>query len=292
MDKEFATLKLLLVDDEEDFRRATATALSRRGFEVTDAADGDEALAAIKHDRPDVVVLDLKMPGKSGIETLQEIRQLDASLPVIILTGHGNLEVAMAGIKLDIVDFLQKPIDMEQLARRIRALLDQDVERSLRERTISELMVPPSRYPKLYEDQPVSDAIVTLREAFYQPVVEGVQPGQVRSALVYDRDENFLGLVRFVDMLKLVLPQFLEDSPYTTFFTGMFLAQCKLIGKRNLRELMDEVICVEVHDPIMKAIHLMVHYHLINLPVMKEGKLVGILRERDVILEIARGVEF
>ena len=292
MDKEFATLKLLLVDDEEDFRRATATALSRRGFEVTDAADGDEALAAMKHQRPDVVVLDLKMPGKSGIETLQEIRQLDASLPVIILTGHGDLEAAMAGIKLDIVDFLQKPIDMEQLARCIRALLDHDVERSLRERTILELMVPPSRYPKLYVDQPVSDAIVTLREAFCQPVVEGVQPGQVRSALVYDRDENFLGLVRFIDMLKLVLPQFLEDSPYTTFFTGMFLAQCKLIGKRNLRELMDEVICVEVHDPIMKAIHLMVHYHLINLPVMEEGKLVGILRERDVILEIARGVEF
>ena len=121
--------------------------------------------------------------------------------------------------------------------------------------------------------------------------VEGVQPGQIRSALVYDRDEKFLGLVRFVDMLKLVLPQFLEDSPYTTFFTGMFLAQCKLIGKGNLRELMDEVVHVDVHDPIMRAIHLMVHYHLINLPVMDQGELRGILRERDVILEIANVME-
>ena len=225
MDQEKPNLKLLLVDDEEDFRRATTAALTRRGFTITETADGEAALEAIKHERPDIVILDLKMPGMSGIETLQEIRQIDTELPVIILTGHGDLGAAMAGIKLDIVDFLQKPIDMDQLAGRVRTLLERDVEKSLRERTITELMIPPSRYPRLYIDQPVSDAIVTLREAFYQPVVEGVQPGQVRSALIYDRNEKFLGLIRFVDMLKLVLPQFLEDSPYTTFFTGIFLAQ-------------------------------------------------------------------
>jgi CBS domain-containing protein len=162
----------------------------------------------------------------------------------------------------------------------------------MRERTITELMVPPSRYPRLYVDQPVSDAIAALREAFYQPVVEGVQAGQVRSALVYDRSDKFVGLVRFVDMLKLVLPPFLEDSPYTTFFTGMFMAQCKVIGKRNIHELMDKLVSVEIHDPIMKAIHLMVHHHVINLPVMDDEELVGILRERDIILEIAGGMEF
>ncbi len=292
MDMEQTTLKLLLVDDEDDFRQATATALGRRGFTVTDVADRTEALTAINFERPDVVILDLKMPGMGGIETLQEIREMDATLPVIILTGHGDFDAATAGIKLDIIDFLQKPIDMEQLAKRIRTLLGRDIEKPMRERTITELMAPPSRYPRLYVDEPVSDAIARLREAFYQPVVEGVQAGQVRSALVYDRSEKFVGLVRFVDMLKLVLPPFLEDSPYTTFFTGMFMAQCKLIGRRNIHELMDELVSVEIHDPIMKAIHLMVHHHLINLPVMDEGELVGILRERDIILEIAEGMEF
>lgn len=292
MDMEQTTLKLLLVDDEDDFRQATATALGRRGFTVTDVADRTEALTAINFERPDVVILDLKMPGMGGIETLQEIREMDATLPVIILTGHGDFDAATAGIKLDIIDFLQKPIDMEQLAKRIRTLLGRDIKKPMRERTITELMAPPSRYPRLYVDEPVSDAIARLREAFYQPVVEGVQAGQVRSALVYDRSEKFVGLVRFVDMLKLVLPPFLEDSPYTTFFTGMFMAQCKLIGRRNIHELMDELVSVEIHDPIMKAIHLMVHHHLINLPVMDEGELVGILRERDIILEIAEGMEF
>ena len=292
MDMEQTTLKLLLVDDEDDFRQATATALGRRGFTVTDVADRTEALTAINFERPDVVILDLKMPGMGGIETLQEIREMDATLPVIILTGHGDFDAATAGIKLDIIDFLQKPIDMEQLAKRIRTLLGRDIKKPMRERTITELMAPPSRYPRLYVDEPVSDAIAKLREAFYQPVVEGVQAGQVRSALVYDRSDKFVGLVRFVDMLKLVLPPFLEDSPYTTFFTGMFMAQCKLIGRRNIHELMDELVSVEIHDPIMKAIHLMVHHHLINLPVMDEGELVGILRERDIILEIAEGMEF
>lgn len=292
MDKKLTNPRLLLVDDEEDFRLAAAAALSKRGFNVTDAADGDEALAAIRDQRPDVVVLDLKMPGKSGIETLQELRQIDAVLPVIILTGHGDLDAAMAGIKLDITDFLQKPVDMDRLSRHIHKLLNRDAEVSMREKTITELMAPPSRYPRLYIDQPISDVIATLRETFYRPTAEGVQPRQVRSALVFDRSEQFLGFIRFVDMLKLVLPQFLEDSPYTTFFTGMFLAQIKLIGKHNINDLMDELVTVNVHDPIMKAIHLMVHHRLINLPVMDDGKLVGVLRDRDIILEVAKSMEF
>jgi len=291
MDKENPNIELLLVDDEADFRRATSTALGRRGFTVTEAANGDEALALIQKQRPDAVILDLKMPGKGGIETLQGIREIDAALPVIILTGHGDFETAVAGIRLNIVDFLQKPVDIDQLARHVRRVLEQDVKGSLRERTIGEVMAPPSRYPRLYIDQPVSDAIATLRETFYHPAAEGVQPRQVRSALVFDRSERFLGFIRFVDMLKLVLPQFLEDSPYTTFFTGMFIAQTKLIGNRNIHDLMDELIYVDVHDPIMRAIHLMVHHRLINLPVMDEGKLVGVLRDRDVIFEVANVME-
>jgi len=292
MNIEKTRLKLLLVDDEDDFRRATSTALTRRGFDVTDAPDGMKALEAISHDRPDVVVLDLKMPGLSGIETLQKIRETEASLPVIILTGHGDLEAAMAGIKLEIVDFLQKPVDIDRLASHIRKLLDRNIDTTMRERTIAEIMAPPSRYPRIYIDQPVSDAIAILRETFYRPTAEGVQPRQVRSALVFDRTERFLGFLRFIDILKLVLPKFLEDSPYTTYFTGMFLAQVKLIGQRSIHDLMGELVCVDVHEPILSAAHLMVHHRMINLPVMDKGKLIGVLRDRDIILEIARRMDF
>lgn len=284
-------LTLLLVDDEPDFRRATSNALGRRGFTVIEAGSGEEALKLIASQRPDIVVLDLKMPGMGGIESLRKLRETDENLPVIILTGHGDVDSAIAGIRLSVVDFLQKPVDIDQLAVRIRTLLELGADRPLRERTIRELMISPENYPRLYDDQPVTDALSVMRKAFYQPVTEGGQTGQFRSALVYDRKGNFLGLIRFIDLLNLVLVPFLEDSPYTTYFTGMFLAQCKVIGNRHLRELLAENITVAVDEPLMKAVHLMVNHYLINLPVMDGDRLVGILRERDIVLEIARNAE-
>lgn len=286
MVKRNENLKLLLVDDEDDFRRATSRALLRRGFEVTDVATGEEALVSIRQDLPDIVLLDLKMPGLSGIETLQRIRAKEAELPVIILTGHGDFQDALSGIKLEIVDFLQKPVDIEKLSVRIRTLLKHATKAPLRERSIAELMKPPSLYPRLYINEPVTRALEALQEAFFKPTREG---GKVRSALVYDRSEKFLGLIRFPDLLKLVMPPFLNE-PYTTFFTGMFLAQCKLIGKRDIHNLMGKQVSVDVQDPIMKAVHLMIEHHLINLPVIVDNELVGVLRERDIILEIANNI--
>lgn len=281
-------LHLLLVDDEDAFRRATTQVLERRGFTVAEAANGLAALEMLDRARPDIVLLDLRMPGLSGIETLQEIRRLHGDLPVIILTGHGDFDAAVASIKLEVVDFLQKPFDVDQLGTHIRRLLQRGTERSLRERSIAELMAPPSAYPRLYGDDPVSLALDTLCTSFFRPAERDRNDGQLRSALVYDRQERFLGLIRFADLLKLVLPPFLENSPYTTYFTGMFLAQCKLIGRRNLRDLMEDPVSVDADAPLMEAVHLMIEHHLVNLPVMKGGTLVGILRERDIILEIAR----
>jgi CheY-like chemotaxis protein len=230
MDKDSVILKLLLVDDEDDFRRATSAALGRRGFTVTEAATGVEALHVIRNDRPGIVLLDLKMPGMSGIETLQVIREQDATLPVIILTGHGDYDAAVAGIKLEIVDFLQKPIDMDKLGDRIRGLLEQGIENeSLREPTISKLMVSPSLYPRLSVDESAADAVKALQKAFYKSVPEESGPGEVRSALVYSKDDKFLGIIRFHNLLRPLLRPYIGDSPYATFFTGMVLAQCKVL---------------------------------------------------------------
>lgn len=291
MNKNSMKVKLLLVDDEGDFRRATSAALGRRGFTVSEAASGEDALSAIQNERPDVVLLDLKMPGLSGIETLQEIRKKDSSLPVIILTGHGDYEAAIAGIKLSIVDFLQKPIDMDQLSERISQLMKLGEESEcLRERTISELMVSPTIYPRLSADDSVTDAVVALRDAFYRSIPEGSGPGEIRSALVYNGDETFLGIIRFNNLLKPLLPPYLGDSPYATFFTGMFLAQCKVLGNRTIRELVNDQVTVNVHAPLMEAVHLMIEHHLINLPVTDKDELVGILRGRDIILEVANSM--
>jgi len=283
---------LLLVDDEEEFRLATGRALKRRGFEITEAGDGTEALDKIAERRPDLVLLDLKMPGMSGIETLQRLREREAALPVILLTGHGNLPAALAGIRLDVADLLQKPVDVDELAERIRMLLRRDLgAQGLRERSVAELMVSPALYPRLYVDQEIREVVDVLCDAFLRPRDEEARSLGLRSALVYDRSGTFLGLVRFSDLLKLVLPKNLEGSPASGWSAGMFLAQCKLIGRRKLRELIAEPVTVGLDAPLLEAVELMVQHRLISLPVTDGTRLCGVLRERDVILEIARSME-
>jgi len=151
-------------------------------------------------------------------------------------------------------------------------------------------MASPSLYPRVYVDEEMGLVLKAIRSAYLKMVPEGFLPGQVRSALVYDRDEKFVGIVRFSDLLKLILPSFLSDSPYTTFFTGMFLAQCKVAGKCQIGELVQKQIYIDVKAPLMEAVHLLVEHKLINLPGLKNGELMGILRGRDIILETARSM--
>jgi len=289
-DKE--NLTLLIVDDEAELRRSIGTVLKRRGFDVIEASNGEEALRMLADQLPDLVVLDLKMPGLTGIETLREIRRENTRLPVLILTGHGDFESALAGIKLDVVDFVTKPVDPELLATRIRELFARERHTTLQEATIRELMLGPERYPRIYSDEPVTAALDALRRDVLEPASGSPQHKPVRSVLVYDRKEQFLGIIRLGDLLKLVLPGFLADSPYATYFTGMFLAQCKVMSNRVVKELLSAPVIVDADAPLMQAVHLMVKHRLSNLPVMSEGKLIGVLREREMIAEIAQHREF
>ncbi len=281
-------IRVLLVDDEDIFRQGTAKLLARRGFLVEEAASGQAALEHLRGVIPDVVILDLRMPGMDGIAVLQQIRAIAPDLPVIILSGHGQYDDAVASIKLAVVDFLQKPVDIELLVARIHHAHQHGHREVLRERTIAELMVPPDGYRRLYMDQPVADAVDALKETFFAPREHSdATQERLRSVLVFDRDDRFVGILRFPDLLKLVLPPFFTNLPYTSYYTGMFLAQCKLIGNRKIADLLGEPVSIAEDAPLIEAVHLMVIHHLINLPVMRAGHLVGIIREKDIILEIA-----
>jgi DNA-binding response OmpR family regulator len=104
-------IKVLLVDDEIDFAETLGERLSARGFDVRTATSGDQAISLLKEKEADVVVLDVVMPGKSGIDTLKEIKALNALIEVIMLTGHGTLDTGIAGLKLGAYDYLLKPME-------------------------------------------------------------------------------------------------------------------------------------------------------------------------------------
>lgn len=114
-------IKILLVDDEEDFVNALAERLNLRDLSSETALDGEAALQFVGNRLPDIMVLDLKMPGIDGMEVLRRVKQFYPRIKVIILTGHDNdLEEAEAR-QIGVFDYLKKPVDIELLVERIRA---------------------------------------------------------------------------------------------------------------------------------------------------------------------------
>jgi len=111
--------KILLVDDEKEFIQTLAERLEVRDFNVQTAFDGEEALSKIKAQDFDVVVLDVLMPGKNGIETLREIKSLKPLVSVIMLTGHATVATAIDGMKAGAYDYLIKPTDTNDLVGKI-----------------------------------------------------------------------------------------------------------------------------------------------------------------------------
>jgi DNA-binding NtrC family response regulator len=111
--------KILLVDDEERFRRTTAKLLKGNGLEVLTAASGKEAIQEVKTQSYDVIILDVRMPEMSGIEALKEIKKIKPGVEVIMLTGHASVDTAFEILKLGACDYLFKPCSIEELMDKI-----------------------------------------------------------------------------------------------------------------------------------------------------------------------------
>ncbi|MFZ0451705.1 MAG: response regulator [Desulfatiglandaceae bacterium] len=107
--------KVLFVDDERDFLETLMKRMKKRGVDASGVNSGEEALAWLDESPPDVVVLDVKMPGMDGIEILREIKKRRPLIEVIMLTGHANVEVAIEGMELGAFDYLMKPMAIDEL---------------------------------------------------------------------------------------------------------------------------------------------------------------------------------
>ena len=108
---------ILVVDDEADIRELVAGILADEGYAVRTAADSETALAAIRARKPALLILDIWMQGggMDGLELLDLVKALDADLPVIMISGHGNIETAVSAIKRGAYDFLEKPFKSDRL---------------------------------------------------------------------------------------------------------------------------------------------------------------------------------
>lgn len=112
-------ISVLLVDDEKDFVESLAERLEIREFNVRTVLSGDDALKIVKENDFDIIVLDVQMPGKSGVDTLKEIKNTEQISQVIMLTGHATVKTAIEGMKSGAYDYLMKPTDTNELIEMI-----------------------------------------------------------------------------------------------------------------------------------------------------------------------------
>ncbi len=128
--------RILVVDDEAAIRDSMRMILEYEGYEFIGAPTGQDAIASVERDAPDMVFLDIKMPGMDGLDVLSRIKNISDQLPVVMISGHGTVSTAVEATKLGAFDFIEKPLASDRVLLTIRNAIDQsrlrDENRSLR----------------------------------------------------------------------------------------------------------------------------------------------------------------
>ncbi len=131
MRKKKDRIKVLLVDDEEEFVQTLSERLQMRDVDSATAFDGEQAIESVSEQEPDVLVLDLKMPGIHGLDVLRWIKRYHPAIQVIILTGHGTESDEKKARELGAFDYLNKPVETESLMKKIRTAYKASFEDSM-----------------------------------------------------------------------------------------------------------------------------------------------------------------
>lgn len=163
--------RILLVDDDANISHLVRLYLEREGFEVTEAARGDEGLAAYRRQPPSLVLLDVMLPGMDGLQVLREIRQL-GKVPVIMLTAKDETFDKVLGLELGADDYITKPFENKELVARVKAVLRRSSageENEMKDDTIAfpQLTISLTRYEVTYEGKRVDMPPKELEVLYY-----------------------------------------------------------------------------------------------------------------------------
>src|SRR6476660_7179019 len=154
--------RILVVDDEAAIRDSLKMTLEYEGYEFLSAATGQEGLALIERESPDLVLLDVKMPGMDGLEVLDRIRALNDALPVVVVSGHGTISTAVEATKKGAFDFIEKPFASDRVLVSLRNALDQ---RRLRDENRSLKKAVEVRHPMIGESPALRQVTAAIARA-------------------------------------------------------------------------------------------------------------------------------
>jgi CheY-like chemotaxis protein len=292
-------IKVLMVDDEEKFRSTTKKILDRRGFDTLLAASGEEALEKLG-ESPDVVVMDVKMPGMDGHQALHEIKKRSPEMPVIMLTGHGALPSAKEALEKGAFDYLTKPCDVDLLASKITdAFRHKKAPGEIKEKIVEDVMIPIEDYTTINQNSTVGEAIARLRESFFsRESTSRIMETGHRSIMVFDEKGKVIGILAIIDLLNAVMPGYLsapkpsmaDSIQYSPmFWSGMFTREIRAIAAKKISDVMSPApLTISAGANLMEAAYAMVANKKRRLAVERSGKIIGIIREQDLFFEIDR----
>lgn len=292
-------IKVLMVDDEAQFRITTDKLLTRRGFDTIMADSGQAALDKMT-ENPDVVVLDIKMPGMDGHETLRRIKKTHPDIPVIMLTGHGEISSAEQAHHEGALDYLSKPCDINVLTEKIREAYNRgQAQTEEKEKTVLDIMIPAEEYTLLNGNCTVREAIVELKASFGARLsTTSIMETGHRSVLVVDDKGQAQGFLAITDLLSMVLPDYLsapkpsladtiQYSPI--FWEGMFASEIRRKADTPISDIMSPVpFFIRGDASLMEAAYKMIIHKVRRLVVTVDDSVVGLVREQDLFFEMAR----
>ena len=287
-------IKILMVDDEARFRETTSKLLQKKGFEVTMAESGEEAIEIVRKQPQDVVVLDIKMKGMDGHAALSKIKEIDSEIRVIMLPGHGSAGSAEKALKHKAFDYLNKPCSIDVLSMKIREAYDERYHlEKKKEKKAFDVMTWIENYSCVSRNATVKEAITILLESFKPSLTSEVfiESGH-RSIIVMNDQKEQVGLLTIYDLLESIRPAYLsapkpsmaDSVQYSSmFWEGLFTLQTKAIANKRVHELMSEKPPVIDKDAnLMEVADLIYKSGRRRVLVTDKGKVIGIVREQDI----------
>ena len=154
--------RILVIDDEAAIRDSLRMILEYEGYGFTGAASGQDGIALVQRDRPDLVLLDIKMPGMDGMDVLRRLRALDDGLPVVMISGHGTTSTAVEAIKSGALDFLDKPLSSERVIVTLQNALKQQ---ELRQENRALKLAMEAKYEIVGESQALRAVLESVKRA-------------------------------------------------------------------------------------------------------------------------------
>lgn len=293
-------IKVLMVDDEPQFRETTSKFLTRKGFETTIAASGEEALQIISRSPQDVVVLDVKMEGMDGHTALSKIKEMAPETQVIMLTGHGTPDSALSSRERAAFDYLNKPCDIDILTSRINeaySVKQSGADRS--EKKVRDIMTRIDDYSTISTSSTVRRAVLKLMDSLTEMVASSrIREGGHRALLVFDEKNNFAGLLSILDLIRNARPYYLSvtqpalaktvrfSNVFSGAWDGLFTIQMKALADKKVGELnLERPPMIDENANLMEVAELLYQTQKPRLVVTSGSKVTGILRVQDLFFE-------